>query len=184
MESTGRPGSIQVSEETAAFLKADNKSHWLVERKDKVMAKGKGMMKTYWVAFGTESQQHTSQPSASSEMSGPVDMDFSASSFGGMHDNNKFAGTGKAQQSLRTTLNSDRDVSTSSYGGVHSNLYSTSERQDSPRRVRQAVDVDASTSSFGGVHSNMYPADLREMGGNEDKEEDDDGVGVALELEE
>eukprot|EP00977_Amphora_coffeiformis_P003232 scaffold599_cov180-Amphora_coffeaeformis.AAC.3 len=50
MESNGRPGSIQVSDTTAALLRAAGKSHWLVEREDRIVAKGKGEMKTYLIA--------------------------------------------------------------------------------------------------------------------------------------
>jgi len=35
MESNGKPGSIQVSDTTAALLRAAGKSHWLKEREDR-----------------------------------------------------------------------------------------------------------------------------------------------------
>lgn len=49
MESTGVPGRIQVSAETAQELSLYNKSHWLMERLDKIEAKGLGELTTYWV---------------------------------------------------------------------------------------------------------------------------------------
>jgi class 3 adenylate cyclase len=53
MESTGLRDKIQVSQDTADLLIAAGKSRWLTSRKDKVVAKGKGEMQTYWVAVGT-----------------------------------------------------------------------------------------------------------------------------------
>lgn len=72
MESNGRPGSIQVSDATAQLLKVGNKAHWFVQRDDKIVAKGKGEMKTYWVATGTPSNRLTSVPSVASEKLPPI----------------------------------------------------------------------------------------------------------------
>jgi hypothetical protein len=48
MESTGLPGKIQVSEETAMLIQRDSKSQWLTKRDTTITAKGKGEMQTYW----------------------------------------------------------------------------------------------------------------------------------------
>ena len=48
MESTGLPGKIQVSEETAMLIQRDSKSQWLTKRDTLVAAKGKGELQTYW----------------------------------------------------------------------------------------------------------------------------------------
>jgi class 3 adenylate cyclase len=48
MESTGQAGKIQLSEETAELLRIDNKGGWLTMREDKVAAKGKGTLQTWW----------------------------------------------------------------------------------------------------------------------------------------
>jgi class 3 adenylate cyclase len=53
MESTGLRDKIQVSQDTADLLIAGGKSKWLVIRDEKVVAKGKGEMQTYWVLVGT-----------------------------------------------------------------------------------------------------------------------------------
>ncbi|GKY90443.1 hypothetical protein MPSEU_000018100 [Mayamaea pseudoterrestris] len=53
MESTGLPGQIQVSQETADLLIAAGKVKWFTPRDTKIIAKGKGEMQTYWIA-GTE----------------------------------------------------------------------------------------------------------------------------------
>lgn len=69
MESNGQKGHIHVSEETASELISRNKEHWLMERKDKIIAKGKGELKTYWlqmksaktsVASSEEGDEYTS----------------------------------------------------------------------------------------------------------------------------
>lgn len=50
MESTGAPGSIHLSEETANMLIESNKKHWVHMRHEKVDVKGKGYMQTYWLS--------------------------------------------------------------------------------------------------------------------------------------
>ncbi|KAG7370730.1 PAS domain containing protein [Nitzschia inconspicua] len=49
MESTGREGCIQLSETTAKLLRDAGKSQWITAREDKVIAKGKGVLQTYWL---------------------------------------------------------------------------------------------------------------------------------------
>jgi len=49
LESTGLKGRIQVSEATADELRQKGKEGWLTPREEKVVAKGKGEMQTYWV---------------------------------------------------------------------------------------------------------------------------------------
>lgn len=49
MESTGIPGRIHVSSETAKELAKLGCQDWLMERQDKQNIKGKGMMTTFWV---------------------------------------------------------------------------------------------------------------------------------------
>jgi hypothetical protein len=50
MESNGVRGRIHVSQSTADELTAHGKSDWLTPREDKITAKGKGEMQTYWVS--------------------------------------------------------------------------------------------------------------------------------------
>ncbi|CAB9506528.1 Receptor-type guanylate cyclase gcy [Seminavis robusta] len=63
MESTGEREKIQVSTTTANLLAEARKSHWCEQRKDPVVAKGKGEMITYWVNPKTSLAGH--QPSYS-----------------------------------------------------------------------------------------------------------------------
>ena len=49
METHGAPNRCQVSNETANLLIAAGKAAWLQERDDKIVAKGKGTLTTYWV---------------------------------------------------------------------------------------------------------------------------------------
>jgi class 3 adenylate cyclase len=57
MESTGLRDKIQVSQDTADLLIAAGKSKWLTPREEKVVAKGKGEMQTYWVAVGSSNNK-------------------------------------------------------------------------------------------------------------------------------
>lgn len=49
MESNGERGKIQVSQTTADLLMEAGKESWLTPRTEKVAAKGKGMLQTYWL---------------------------------------------------------------------------------------------------------------------------------------
>jgi hypothetical protein len=49
IESTGKKNMIHISEETANILQAFGKGHWTKLREDKVNAKGKGELTTYWL---------------------------------------------------------------------------------------------------------------------------------------
>lgn len=47
MESHGVKGRIHISSDTAELLKAGAKSNWIIQRQDKIVAKGKGEMTTF-----------------------------------------------------------------------------------------------------------------------------------------
>jgi hypothetical protein len=49
MESTGSKNQIHISQETCDLLRAAGKDHWIQERKEKVVAKGKGELQTFWL---------------------------------------------------------------------------------------------------------------------------------------
>ena len=49
MESTGTPGRIQISNTTASLITAAGKTTWIKPRDDAVMAKGKGVINTFWL---------------------------------------------------------------------------------------------------------------------------------------
>jgi hypothetical protein len=49
MESSGMPGRIQLSQETADLLTEGGLSNWIVPRSKKILVKGKGEMQTYWI---------------------------------------------------------------------------------------------------------------------------------------
>ena len=67
------PGKIHVSQETADQLKSFGKNSWLTMREDKVVAKGKGELTSYWVSLSsggsnpssTAGGSHTEQTSVS-----------------------------------------------------------------------------------------------------------------------
>jgi hypothetical protein len=49
LKSLGARNKIQVSQSTADLLVAAGKGHWIKPRKDAVTAKGKGVLKTFWL---------------------------------------------------------------------------------------------------------------------------------------
>jgi len=57
MESTGSPRKIQVSQSTADALILGGKEQWLVPRKEKVFAKGKGEVQTYFLQMKERTEQ-------------------------------------------------------------------------------------------------------------------------------
>eukprot|EP00977_Amphora_coffeiformis_P020550 scaffold8371_cov199-Amphora_coffeaeformis.AAC.3 len=71
LESTGRAGRIHVSEETAVLLREAGKERWLVERADRVYAKGKGALKTYWLV-GENDSSDTRSARSSTESPGQI----------------------------------------------------------------------------------------------------------------
>jgi 3'5'-cyclic nucleotide phosphodiesterase len=63
MESTGMKGCIHISQETADEITVAGKSAWIKERQDKVIAKGKGELTTFWLSL----TDHSSSGDAHSE---------------------------------------------------------------------------------------------------------------------
>ena len=49
IEHTGKPGRIHISKDTADLLIQAGKESWVQKRSDSVVAKGKGVLNTYWV---------------------------------------------------------------------------------------------------------------------------------------
>lgn len=59
MESNGIKGRIHCSKQTANALLLKKKGHWLTPRREKIVAKGKGKLQTYWINE-TDTQYSTS----------------------------------------------------------------------------------------------------------------------------
>lgn len=60
LESTSATGRIHLSEETARLLERMGKAGWLQKREDKVAAKGKGTLNTYWLNLKLDHHHHSS----------------------------------------------------------------------------------------------------------------------------
>jgi len=67
MESHGVATKIQVSEATATLLKEAGFSDWLMPRKDMILAKGKGALKTWWWSDPASNQIERSNAKASGD---------------------------------------------------------------------------------------------------------------------
>jgi hypothetical protein len=77
IETTGKSNRIHVSQDTADALTAVGKGHWLQARTDKVEAKGKGELQTYWLDFrSASSATGTSASSESTQSDGYSDGDY------------------------------------------------------------------------------------------------------------
>ncbi|KAG7374673.1 adenylate/guanylate cyclase with GAF and PAS/PAC sensor domain [Nitzschia inconspicua] len=64
MESTGLPDQVHMSQETVDLLLDSGKSHWVTIREEKVLAKGKGILNTYWLQI-TAADLHESSRTGS-----------------------------------------------------------------------------------------------------------------------
>jgi hypothetical protein len=71
IESNGSRNRIHASADTAQLLSDSGKSHWLRLREDKINAKGKGLMQTYWLEV--QGQSTPSAHSGSTDLSEGVD---------------------------------------------------------------------------------------------------------------
>ncbi|GKY99150.1 hypothetical protein MPSEU_000870500 [Mayamaea pseudoterrestris] len=65
-ESTGMKGKIQVSHDTADVLTSVGKGHWVTPREEVVVAKGKGVMSTFWLTFKADTAVSSSGGSSKS----------------------------------------------------------------------------------------------------------------------
>lgn len=66
MESNGVRNKIHISSETADQLQISGKSHWLIPREEKIVAKGKGEMSTFWLEIKMQSGNSATSRSTSS----------------------------------------------------------------------------------------------------------------------
>ena len=86
MESTSLAGRVQISQSTAELLRASGKEKWFSPRGDKIHAKGKGELQTYWLDAATRApstrssdpgSKCDSQSMGSEDEGGLVSADFS-----------------------------------------------------------------------------------------------------------
>ena len=96
MESTGQRGRVQVSEETAEHLIKEGKQHWLVQRAEKVHAKGKGALQTFWIVDQTVNSSDSKSVHESASTKGIVKE--ATSRRGSMSKNEQSATDGKTDR--------------------------------------------------------------------------------------
>lgn len=64
-ESTGQRGKIQISQATADLLIHAGKTNWITPRQERVVAKGKGEMQTFWIVSESPKTEKTDQTEVS-----------------------------------------------------------------------------------------------------------------------
>ena len=69
MESNGVGGRIHASQETAEELIREGKEDWITPRADKIVAKGKGELQTYWVEITSAKSTGTLATTKSTSLS-------------------------------------------------------------------------------------------------------------------
>jgi 3'5'-cyclic nucleotide phosphodiesterase/Adenylate and Guanylate cyclase catalytic domain len=72
IESTGIPGRIHISKETAALLEDAGKAEWVVSRSEKVTLKGKGQVQTFFASPTSRTSTIISGDSSPSESDDPA----------------------------------------------------------------------------------------------------------------
>ncbi|CAB9527788.1 expressed unknown protein [Seminavis robusta] len=65
IESTGQKNKVHMSEEVFKYLDSHGKAHWVLPRADKVTAKGKGKLSTFWLKLGNGSNTDSSGDTSS-----------------------------------------------------------------------------------------------------------------------
>jgi len=75
MESNGQGSKIHMSSETAELLMASGKQSWIRQREDKIVAKGKGELTTFWLELGSlkRTESHYSEGASVSGCSDVVE---------------------------------------------------------------------------------------------------------------
>lgn len=68
LESSSQKNKIQVSKETAEILMTNGKSSWLEKRADRINAKGKGILETYWLNTGSNRARSVASGCSSSDI--------------------------------------------------------------------------------------------------------------------
>ncbi|CAB9521796.1 Receptor-type guanylate cyclase gcy [Seminavis robusta] len=101
MESNGVPGKIHVSQSTADELIRHGHRDWLTEREDKVEAKGKGLMTTYWVAV--KSSKSTGTRASLMSLSDETGESFADEASASMVAESKQFDMGSRSEQARTT---------------------------------------------------------------------------------
>jgi hypothetical protein len=77
MEQTGLRDKIQLSTETADLVRAAGKAKWVIPRADKVFAKGKGELDTFWLVLGCDDgDRRTGSVSGTSTSSKQIEKEF------------------------------------------------------------------------------------------------------------
>ncbi|CAJ1939145.1 unnamed protein product [Cylindrotheca closterium] len=68
IETTGKQDKIHISKETANILLTAGKDHWIEQREDKVTAKGKGELTTFWLTITKDKKDASASAAMSASL--------------------------------------------------------------------------------------------------------------------
>jgi len=109
MESNGMKGHIHCSQATADEIVSSGKEHWLSPRSDKIKAKGKGEMQTFWINLGSTKSLRSSECSSECLSEGPNDF----------NDDNATANIEKQKLDFLKKLTNVKSKSVSDLSGIN-----------------------------------------------------------------
>ena len=134
MESTGENNRIQISKETADLLEDAGKGHWCKPREDKVMAKGKGELQTYWLKNIKTGGARSIVSFASGHQS--TGQDFADISFNIQYrDETKYKR--KIDKKLERLINWNVEVLTSFLKQIEERRLVAGIRKDTPKKMKE-----------------------------------------------
>jgi len=158
---------IHISQETADILTACNKGHWIVPREDRVVAKGKGELSTFWLQFhhhgdATEVSSTRSGSSCGSVVLGTKDLHEPISTGTGSSSSPELEQALSSKQSRLVGWNCSI---LASYLRVIANQRASTGRSPEPQNEIQALEkkvADRKSSLFDEVQDSMGIASSNE----------------------
>jgi len=134
MESTGMPNRIQMSQETTDLLIAAGKSQWLRARQEKVNAKGKGELQTYWLDMNQDSAARSTSSGGDSGENGRQEHE--AASSAPVHAV-MAAPISTAAEKHQRLISWNTDILARLLTQIIARRESRQERPDAPERIRR-----------------------------------------------
>ncbi len=164
MESTGLRNRIQVSSDTAAHIEKAGKQTWLIPREDLVSVKGKGDMKTFWLAvdecnsssefFFSSPMQGTKKVRRSTILSAGekikfADLDLSSGSGNGDHVSVSSPSIASPEEKKERLVNWSADLLL----GLLKRIVAMRESEETLKELKEFQDIVRGLDEMGNVNS-------------------------------